>query len=72
MAYAIVEFTGYNSLDIIPIGWFVSDEEDKCYWPSHLAKARVGKMIVAKAEKDEKWNTFKIRVLGKAGNHVIS
>lgn len=67
MAYAIVEFLGYGSHDIIPVSWFTSDEEDRCYWPSTVSKSNVGKMVMAKAAPSSDWTKFDVRVLGKAG-----
>ena len=66
--YAVVEFIESNSSAVIPINWFVNNEEDECFWPKKTWTAnRKNKAVEERWEAGEKWKKFKIRSLGKAG-----
>ncbi len=75
MSYAIVEFLTKNKsvVDIIPATWFVSDEEDECFWPKLSAKV-AEQLVKEKAAPQSTWPKYSIRILGKAGikHYVIA
>ena len=53
-------------VDIIPVSWFVSNEEEECYWPK--VKNEVAVVLVKNlAVPQTNWPKYSVRVLGKAG-----
>ncbi|XP_065665166.1 uncharacterized protein LOC136086733 isoform X3 [Hydra vulgaris] len=64
--FAVVEFITYGTVDIIPVEWFTSAEEDECFWPDTEAKHKVSKLVQTSANPNKNWNKYKIRTLGKA------
>ncbi|XP_065661765.1 uncharacterized protein LOC136084783 isoform X1 [Hydra vulgaris] len=64
--FAVVEFITYGTVDIIPVEWFTSAEEDECFWLDTEAKHKVSKLVQTSANPNKNWNKYKIRTLGKA------
>ena len=65
--YMIVEFLKSQQLAVVPSHW-LNPEEDEWFWPSSGSKEfkRVSTLIKNLAYKQNNWNVFKIRILGKA------
>ena len=61
--YAVVEFVGEDTTDIIPQKWFVDEGESSCFWPPKKATELAQKMV----SPSPLWGKHDIRVLGKAG-----
>ena len=71
MLFAVVEFLfeeDSQGVAIIPVSWFVTEEEDQCVFPSKNATTLVKKM----KPRAEKWQTYSVRVLGKAGINTLA
>ena len=66
--YAIVEFTEYESVSVIPVKWFVDKDERECYWPKKTwPVARRNKAIEERLDANKSFTKYKVRSLGKAG-----
>jgi hypothetical protein len=74
MAYAIVEFLSKGkskkTVDIIPTNWFVTEEEDQCFWPKVVSSMAII-MVKEKASPQAAWPKYNLRVLGKAGTMLL-
>jgi len=68
--YAIVEFVGDESIEIIPTNWLVVGEKE-CCWPPYRV-SQVGKEVQLRTAPDPSWKLEKIRVLGKAGMYSLN
>ena len=66
--FAIVEFIGKNSVEIIHYTRFLS-EEDKCVWPNNLLGTTIVKLVKKNGLKHKEWTEYQVRVLGKAGEY---
>ena len=62
----LVEFIESNSSAVIPINWFVNNEEDECYWPKKTWTAnRTNKAVEERWEAGENGTNSKYAVLEK-------
>jgi len=64
MKYAIVEFVQSQTVEVVAVNW-LTPEEDHCHWPP--GKSNLSALLKALAKPTEKWASYKVRVLGKAG-----
>jgi hypothetical protein len=76
--YCIVQFSQSKKpmADIIHEGWFVDEEEEKCYWPQKgegkkWKESDISKMAEKGVKPDKTWGTFDVAVLGRAGGNII-
>ncbi len=71
LQFAIVEFVSSKSVASIPSTWFVTGEEDECFYPKMADKKRL-KLIKERSEALTSWPKYEVRVLGKAGSSLLN
>jgi len=64
MKYAIVEFIQSQTVEVVAVNW-LTPEEYQCHWPP--GKSNLSVLLKALAKPTEKWTSYTVRVLGKAG-----
>lgn len=68
-AFAIVEFLDTKEVEIVAFSWTFVDAKNgcMCYWPPYRNANKLKKLCVEQAPPDATWQTYKIRVLYRAG-----
>ncbi|XP_065644898.1 uncharacterized protein LOC136075484 [Hydra vulgaris] len=67
--FAIVEFISNHSVATIPVSWFVSEEEEECFFPSKVSRNTIKKLVSDQCESLVTWPKFFVRVLGRAATY---
>ena len=70
--YAIVEFVGSKRVTTIPTSWFTTEEKEVCYFQTKMAPSKLSKLLKDKADPLGTWRKYDVRVLGKAGDILIT
>ncbi|XP_065643761.1 uncharacterized protein LOC136075208 [Hydra vulgaris] len=65
--FAIVEFS--DSVEIIPVKWFNTEEEEECFWPELFLFSKVSKLVSQQADPNPGWRKYSVRSLGKAATY---
>ena len=65
--FAIAEFMNKQCVATIPVSWFVSEEEEECFFPSKKSRSKLKKLVSEQCEPLATWPKFSVRVLGRAG-----
>nr|XP_047127645.1 uncharacterized protein LOC124808540 [Hydra vulgaris] len=67
--FAIVEFISNHSVATIPVSWFVSEEEEECFFPSKVSRNTIKKLVSDQCESLVTWPKFFVRVLGREATY---
>ncbi len=72
LPYAIVEFQEDAGMQkkksvAIVVSLWLNEEEDVCFWPP---MKMVTALTKSQAQPKQDWETYRVRVLGKAGNKL--
>lgn len=66
--YAVVEFRESKTVAVIPVLWFVGEEEKRCHWPN--TTSNISRLVEEKAVPNGHWKIYIIRGLGKASKSI--
>ncbi|XP_065673907.1 uncharacterized protein LOC136090859 [Hydra vulgaris] len=67
--FAIVEFISNHRVATIPVSWFVSEEEEECFFSFKVSRNTIKKLVSDQCESLVTWPKFFVRVLGRAATY---
>lgn len=69
--FAAVEFISTRSVGVISTEWFVSENEDRCFYPSTSDRRQVQRLVTQHSSPTPSWKSYDVKVLFKTGKTVM-
>lgn len=71
MRWAVVKFMEENTVEVVPLLWYVNDREE-CFWPPlNTKKSKIANFIEKCQEPLSDWVVCHAKLLGKYGKWDI-